>query len=289
MSADGPALLRWGATRVSGISGETARLDAELLLAHALGVERLAMLARPGPVAAGAAAAFRALVERRRRGEPVAYLVGEREFWSLKLRVTPDVLIPRPDSETLIEAAIDHFAGGAPELVLDLGTGSGALLLAALSVWPQALGVGVDLSPAALAVAKANALSLGFSARAHFLASDWAAGVAGRFDLLLSNPPYVEAGAALAVEVRDHEPHLALFAGEDGLSAYRRLIPALPGLLRPGGVAIIEAGAGQAGRIEALAAGAGLDCRFRADLAGLARAACLTPVAEGLGKATAGR
>ncbi|WP_448578753.1 peptide chain release factor N(5)-glutamine methyltransferase [Thermaurantiacus sp.] len=291
MTDAAPALLRWATTILSGAgsSSGTARLDAETLLAHVLGMERLAMLAAAPPVEGPQSLAFRLLVERRRRGEPVAYLVGHREFWSLRLMVTPDVLVPRPDSETLIEAALDWFAARAPSTILDLGTGSGALLLAALSEWPGAWGLGIDRSPGALAVASANAQATGFGPRAAFLASDWESGISGRFDLVLSNPPYVEAGAALPPDVGAHEPPAALFAGPDGLSAYRRLVPAISGLLAPGGVAILEAGVGQEGAIIALARTAGLRARVTADLAGRPRAISLTAGAGGLGKAPGGR
>lgn len=291
MSDEAPALLRWATTRLSEAqpSSVTARLDAEALLAHVLGMERLSLLATAPLVEGPQVQAFRELVERRRRSEPVAYLVGEREFWSLRLKVTPDVLIPRPDSETLIEAALDWFGDRAPATILDLGTGSGALLLAALSEWPKAWGLGIDRSPAALAVASANAKALGLAARAAFLACDWASGIVGRFDLVLSNPPYVEEGAELPVDVRAHEPPAALFAGPDGLSAYRRLIPEISGLLAPGGVAILEAGVGQQGSIIALARKVGLHAMARADLEGRPRAISLHVGAEGLGKAPGGR
>jgi release factor glutamine methyltransferase len=291
MTDAAPALLRWATASLSDgqPSGGTARLDAEALLAHVLGMERLGMLAAGPLVKEPQAQAFRELVERRRRGEPVAYLVGHREFWSLRLLVTPDVLIPRPDSETLIEAALDWFRGRAPSTILDLGTGSGALLLAALSEWPKAWGLGIDRSPAALAVASANAKETGLGPRAAFLASDWDSGISGRFDLVLSNPPYVEEGAALPPDVGGHEPPAALFAGPDGLSAYRRLVPEVPGLLAPGGVAILEAGVGQQGAIFALARKAGLHATARADLEGRPRAISLHVGAEGLGKAPGGQ
>ncbi len=242
------------------------RFDAEVLLAAVLGVERGALLLDPDrqfrPLA------FENWVARRAGGEPVAYITGRREFWSLDLRVTPAVLIPRPDSETLIEAALVAFAQRPPATILDLGTGSGALLLAALAEWSAATGLGVDASAAALAVAADNARRLGFGDRITFELGDWGQGLDQRFDLILCNPPYVETGADLARDVRDHEPASALFAGPDGLDDYRVLVPQLPGLLREGGVAIIEIGWTQADAVIALAAAAGLQAAVRCDLAG---------------------
>jgi release factor glutamine methyltransferase len=241
------------------------RLDAEVLLGHLLGVGRGALLLNPDRNIDPEP--FEKMVERRVLGEPVAYITGSREFWSLDLAVTHDVLIPRPDSETLIEAALASVER-PPATILDLGTGSGALLLAALSEWPAAQGVGVDASAAALAVVKANADRLGFGVRTVFQLGDWGAGLTDRFDLILSNPPYVEDNAELSREVRDHEPASALFAGAEGLDDYRRLIPQLPGLLAPDGVAIIEIGHTQAAAVLALAQAAGMTGTVRQDLAG---------------------
>jgi release factor glutamine methyltransferase len=243
------------------------RFDAEVLLAHLAGVDRLALMAGPAEIAVDFAA-FDALVARRATGEPIAYIIGTREFWSLPLRVTADVLIPRPDSETLIEAALAACKDRAPATILDLGTGSGALLLAALSEWPRARGLGIDASPAALAVAAGNARALGMGNRAVFAAGDWGQGVRQRFDLILSNPPYVADAAVLAPDVRDHEPAAALFAGADGLAAYRVLVPQLPGLLNRGGVAVLEIGAGQAPAVSDMAASVGFAIARRRDLAG---------------------
>ena len=181
------------AEAASRIASETPRLDAELLMAHALGVSRQAMLlSRLGdPVPEG----FAALVERRLRHEPVAYITGSRGFWTIELQVGPGVLVPRADSETLIEAAVVHFAGTeGPKRVLDLGTGPGTLLLAALAEWPQARGLGVDASETALGYARENAERLGLSERVELRAGDWAAGVYGAFDLILCNPPYIGTG-----------------------------------------------------------------------------------------------
>lgn len=267
---DRRALLRAAAAT---LPGDTPRLDAELLLAHALGESRLGMLAGTAPVPAPAIAAFDAMLARRRAHAPVAHIVGMREFWSLPIAVTPDTLIPRPDSETLIEQALAERAGNPPHSILDLGTGSGALLLAALSEWPEAQGIGVDRSQAALMVATANAGALGLASRAAFRQGDWAEGLEGRFDLILCNPPYIPEETALMPDVAEHEPHGALFAGEDGLDAYRRIIPDLPRLMAADGVAIFEFGPDQAGAITAMAEKAGLCTRIATDMENRPRAA----------------
>ncbi len=261
------------ARRLNAVS-DTARLDAELLMADALGVsrERL-LLSRLGDQVP---AAFEASLARRMASEPVAYIIGTRDFWTISLNVSPAVLLPRPDSETLIEAAVGHFGKAGPKRVLDLGTGSGALLLAALSQWPGASGVGVDASEAALAVAAANAKSLGLSDRAAFVLGDWGEGVDERFDLILCNPPYVESGAMLAAEVADYEPASALFAGEDGLEDYGRLMPQFARLMAPGAIVALEIGAAQAEVVSALALEAGLSTRCFQDLAGHIRCLLLS-------------
>ncbi len=262
------AALAEAAARFDG-SSDTPRLDAELLMAHALGVEREALLL--GGVAAPVPVSFARLVGRRAAAEPLAYITGRRAFWTIALEVTPAVLIPRPDSETLIEAAVVHFGAGGPASVLDLGTGSGALLLAALDQWPGARGIGVDRSAAALAIARRNADRLGLVERARFVRGDWGAGLAGRFDLVLCNPPYVEAGAELPRDVALYEPAAALFAGADGLDEYRRVVPQLGALIAPGGIAAVEIGSGQAAAVSALAGDAGLAVAVRRDLAGRER------------------
>lgn len=270
-------------TTAATLPGDTPRLDAELLLAHVLGVDRLVMLAGREPVTPAQAARFAALAARRRRHEPIAYIIGAREFWSLDLRVTPDVLIPRADSETLIEAALE--SGVKPATILDLGTGSGALLLAALSEWPAARGLGVDRSGGAIAVARENARRLGMAARARFVRGNWADSLVGKFDLILCNPPYVEQDAPLAPDVAAYEPASALFAGADGLDAYRILLPEVRRLLADGGVAIFEFGAGQAEALVALAADQGLAATLRRDLGGHQRALILSCCdAAGVGK-----
>jgi release factor glutamine methyltransferase len=266
--ADRHHLLRAAADT---LPGETPRLDAELLLSAVLGEDRLAMLVGRAPVGVDAQARFEVLLARRRRHEPVAHILGEREFWSLPIRVTPDVLVPRPDSETLIAEALAHFSGRPPVRVLDLGTGSGALLLAALSEWPAATGLGIDRSARALAVAADNAARLGLAARAAFALGNWADGVDERFDLLLCNPPYVPDGTQLMPDVERFEPAGALYGGADGLDPYRLLLPEVGRLLGPRGLALFEFGAGQADALLALAAQAGLPARIATDLAGRPR------------------
>lgn len=261
--------LREAAMRLADIS-ETPRLDAELLMAHALGLGRSEMLLRQAELAVPEG--FAALVERRMRHEPVAYITGRQAFWDLELAVTPDVLIPRSDSETLIEAALE---GTVPKRVLDLGTGSGALLLAALSAFPEATGIGIDASLAALAVAKGNATQLGFGGRSEWLHRSWRdtgwSDDMGRFGLILCNPPYIEDSAELSPMVAGNEPHSALFAGPEGLDDYRILIPLIPALLSPNGTAIFEIGHTQADAVHDLASSYGLSTELRCDLAGKPR------------------
>jgi len=243
----------------------TPRLDAELLMAHALGVERNAILLDPDRYAVPAG--FAVLVERRLRHEPIAYITGTRGFWSIDLAVGPGALVPRADSETLLIAAQAHFAGGAPATILDLGTGPGTLLLAALDEWP-ARGLGIDFSADALGYARANAAALGMADRAQFLRGSWADAITGRFDLILANPPYIGTAETLPPEVRDHEPHAALFAGADGLDDYRILAAQLPALIAPGGAAVIEIGATQAAPVSALLEAAGLHVALHHDYGG---------------------
>lgn len=254
---------------------EWGRIDAELLMAHALGVSRSAMLLHHmrGPVPDG----FAPLLARRLASEPVAYIIGSAQFYGLDLQVTPAVLIPRGDSETLIEAARSHFADReAPARILDLGTGSGALLLAALSLWPEAEGIGVDASMPALRVAQCNASKLGVEERTRFLRrswrrGDWQRGL-GAFDLVLCNPPYVEQNADLDPCVRDHEPASALFAGPEGLDDYRILLPKIGDLLTNQGIAIFEIGATQQDAVGDIARIQGFLPVFRNDLAKRPRA-----------------
>lgn len=248
---------------------DTPRLDAELLMAQALDVEREALLLRhlddPAPDA------FEALLARRLAHEPIAYITGRRAFWTIELEVGPGALIPRPDSEALIEAAVAHFGDRAPTRILDLGTGPGTLLLAALDQWPGATGLGIDASEEALAYARRNAVP-----RASFRLGDWAEGIDERFDLILCNPPYVEQGAVLPPEVARHEPAAALFAGPDGLDAYRALAPRLASLLAPKGVVCVEIGAGQLISATSFFAAHGFIIESRRDLRGIERCLLLT-------------
>lgn len=253
------------AAAAARIGGDTPRLDAEVLLAHMIGCTRGELLLNPDRNIDQQA--YETLVKRRANGEPVAHITGQREFWSLDLLVTPDVLIPRPDSETLIEVALKRCRT-PPRRILDLGTGSGALLLAALSEWPDATGLGIDASAAALAVAQANAARTGLSERAEFRLGNWGEGVTDQFDLILCNPPYIAVDEALSAEVKAHEPASALFAGADGLDDYRRILPQLPGLLADAGLAVLEIGHLQGQALLAMAAGQGLQAMLHQDLGG---------------------
>ena len=255
-------------------TSDTARLDAELLMAEALHIDRDKLILSPPdkPVPKR----FWPMVERRLAGEPVAYITGRRAFWDIELHVGPGVLVPRPDSEVLIASAIEHFSGtDGPKRILDLGTGPGTLLLAALDVWPEATGLGIDQSRRALSYASANARRLGFDARVRFKTGDWARAVRSKFDLVLCNPPYVREDAELGTGVREYEPDEALFAGGDGLDAYRALSSQLPRLINPGGLAALEIGHDQAGAVTALVRRDGLAAELARDLANRPRAVLL--------------
>ena len=256
------------ATTALAQTSDTARLDAELLMAHALGVTRSELLLRH--MANAPPPTFASLLARRQSHEPVAYIIGTQPFFGLDFIVTPDVLIPRGDSEVLVETALQ--ARPDARRVLDCGTGSGALLLAVLAQLPEAQGIGIDRSLAALAVAAANAARLGLTSRARMLHADWdkagwSRDLGGPFDLILANPPYVESDATLSRSVRDHEPGGALFAGPDGLDAYRALVPQISALLAPAGVALVEIGAALAASVGAIARAAGLAATLHHDLA----------------------
>jgi release factor glutamine methyltransferase len=257
------------ATAAFAATSQTPRLDAELLMAHALGITRESLLL--SHLDAEVPEAFAAFVARRLAHEPIAYITGSRAFWTIDLAVGPGALVPRADSETLIEAAVAHFGDRTPHRILDLGTGPGTLLLAALSQWPEAHGLGIDASEKALGYAGINAGDLGMDDRASFRLGNWAEGLKGEFDLILANPPYIATGDTLPAEVRDHEPAGALFAGADGLDDYRIIAPQLPARLARDGIACIEVGAGQAVEVAALLGAQGLVTGIRSDLGGIAR------------------
>ncbi|MBR0652985.1 peptide chain release factor N(5)-glutamine methyltransferase [Roseomonas terrae] len=264
--------------RAAGVEGP--RQEARMLLAHAMACREEDLLRDPRVlVPQPAVTAFASLLRRRAAREPMAHLLGRAGFWTLTLETSPVTLVPRGDSEAVVEAALSAFdASGRIGRVLDLGTGTGALLLAVLAECPEATGVGIDLNPAAAALAARNAATNGLAGRAAFLCGDWAEAIAGRFDLVLSNPPYIETAAVplLMPEVARFEPALALDGGSDGLDAYRRLTRVLPMLLTPGGRAVLEIGQGQRPSVEALARAAGLKpVSARQDLGGIDRALVL--------------
>ncbi|HEY7807106.1 MAG TPA: peptide chain release factor N(5)-glutamine methyltransferase [Croceibacterium sp.] len=266
--------LREAARRLEAVT-DTARLDAEVLMAQALGVSRSDLLLRQ--MDAPSPDAFQALVARRLRHEPVAQILGRKEFYGREFRVTADVLTPRADSEGTVAAALERCPPNAR--ILDCGTGSGALLLTLLAELPGAVGIGIDRSPAALAVAADNADRLGLSDRAELRLADWddpcwREGL-GLYDRVIANPPYVETTIELPASVRDYEPAGALYAGPEGLDAYRILIPKLAALLAPAGVAVLEIGAGQALPVGRIAASAGFVSELRHDLGARPRALIL--------------
>lgn len=256
---------------------DSPALDARLLLCAACGIGHGSLVADPDAPIGAAAEALAGFARRRLAGEPVSRILGRREFWGLDFIVTPAVLDPRPDTETIVEAAIDELGArrGAALRIVDLGTGSGAILAALLSECPLAFGVAVDRSGAAALVAKRNLERLGFGGRSAVIVGDWASALAGGFDLVVSNPPYIPEAdiAALDREVRLHDPHAALSGGCDGFDAYRLVARDAARLLAPGGSAVIEAGQGQAQGIADLLEAAGLSPQPpRADLAGIQRA-----------------
>jgi release factor glutamine methyltransferase len=263
------------AARQLSPTSDTARLDAELLMAEALHIDRDRLILSPPDRAVPKR--FWTMVKRRESGEPIAYITGRRAFWNIDLHVGPGVLVPRPDSEVLIASATEHFAGSdGPRRILDLGTGPGTLLLAALDIWPQATGLGIDASRQALSYAAANARRLRFDARLKLRLGNWAERVGEGFDLILCNPPYVAEGAELGAGVREFEPDEALFAGKAGLDAYQELAPQLPRLLNKGGLAAIEIGHEQAQAVPSLLARDGLHAQVVNDLADRPRAVLLT-------------
>ena len=263
------------ATRQLSETSDTPRLDAELLMAEALHIDRDKLLLSPPD--RDVPKRFWSMVKRRGKGEPIAYLTGRRAVWNIDLHGGPGVLVPRPDTEVLIASALEHFDGSAgPKRIIDLGTGPGTLLLAAIDIWPTAIGIGIDVSRKALSYASANARRLGLEGRVKLVQGDWAKGLAEKFDLILCNPPYVAEGAELGAGVREFEPDEALFAGKTGLDAYRVLAPQLPRLLNQGGLAAVEIGHDQADAVTALLARDGLKAKVATDLGNRPRAVLLT-------------
>jgi release factor glutamine methyltransferase len=274
------ALLSLATRALRESSIENAGFEARLLLAHALGVTQEELLLDPMHVVPREAAArFRAMAVRRADRSPMAHIIGRQGFWTLDLLVSPATLIPRPDSEALVEAALGFFPDKRHALrVLDLGTGTGCLLLAVLAERPGATGFGVDRSYDAVEVARRNALRAELGGRAYFLVSDWADALSASFDLVLCNPPYVETAMVprLMPEVAKFDPSIALDGGADGLAAYRRVVKALPSLLRHSGTAVLELGDGQRRAVEHIALAAGLAIiGCRQDLGGVERALVL--------------
>ena len=259
---------------------DSAELDARLLMGAALQLDLTGLITSISRrLATSETLALDGFARRRIAGEPVARILGWKEFWGLPLKLSASTLVPRPDTETVVEAALENARGLAPDRALrvaDIGTGSGAILLALLHELPHAFGIGTDISPEALRTARSNAVDLKLSSRSAFVACDYAAALSDAFDLVVSNPPYVRSSdiAGLATEVRDHDPRPALDGGADGLAAYRALIPQAEALMRPGGALVVEAGHGQSSDIESLMTAAGLtvDCPPKPDLAGVPRA-----------------
>jgi release factor glutamine methyltransferase len=260
---------------------DSAELDARMLIGAALGLDLTGLIAEAArPVTAEESVRLEEFARRRLAGEPVARILGFKEFWGLPLQLSAATLVPRPDTETVVELALEIWRGErdpvSPLRIADLGTGSGAILLALLSEFPEACGVGTDISLPALQTAGSNAARLGLTARAAFVACDYAAALSGGFDLIVSNPPYIRSAeiAGLEREVRGYDPSTALDGGADGLSAYRKLIPQAAHLLASRGTLVVEAGLGQSGQIEELMTAAGLMLVHpaKADLGGIPRA-----------------
>jgi release factor glutamine methyltransferase len=260
---------------------DSAELDARILVGAVLGLDLTGVIAQAARVlTSDETTRLEDFARRRLNGEPVARILGAKEFWGLPLKLSTATLVPRPDTETVVELALDMLRAGNPAnralRIADIGTGSGAILLALLSELPDARGVGTDISEAALQTAHSNALHLGLADRARFVACDYAAALADEFDLIVSNPPYVRSAeiAGLAPEVRDHDPLRALDGGADGLDAYRTLVPQAASLLAPGGILAVEVGQGQSTEVAQLMNAAGLmpEGTPKADLSGIPRA-----------------
>jgi release factor glutamine methyltransferase len=281
-AADLGAAVAAAQARLEAAGIESPRREARRLVALAAGLEEAAVLGYPErPLAPGAARRLGRFVARRARHEPLSRIAGTREFWSLPFALSPATLDPRPDSETVVAAALARIGDRqAPLRVLDFGTGSGCLLLALLSELPAAVGFGLDISPGACRAARRNAAAIGLESRAFFAVGRWAEGLAGAVDVVVSNPPYIAtpALAALAPEVALYDPVQALDGGADGLQCYRALAPGIARLLGPRGFACLELGAGQATAVAEIFARAGLDAVARhRDLGGVER--CLVVAA----------
>ena len=269
------------AAKLRTLAIDSAELDARLLVGAALSLDLTGLIAAATrPVTRNESARLQNFERRRIAGEPVARILGFKEFWGLHLQLSPATLVPRPDTETVVELALEIWRGephpNPRPRIADIGTGSGAILLALLFEMPEAEGIGTDISLAALRTARGNAARLGFTPRAAFVACNYASALSGAFDLMVSNPPYIPTAeiAGLANEVRDYDPPGALDGGTDGLDAHRALIPQAAGLLAPGGTLIVEAGLGQSGPIREIMTAAGLTPEGppKADLAGIPRA-----------------
>ena len=269
------AILRSGASRLADAGIDDAYREARLLLSLALGVPAKALVSPETPIGDADATRFAAYVARRAAHEPYSRIAGTREFWSLPFLLSPDTLDPRPDSETLVEAALARLPDrAAPLRLLDFGTGTGALLLALLSELPNAHGLGVDRAPGAVETARRNAAALGLAARARFIAGNWGAGLDEPADVILSNPPYIPTRqlADLPLDVARFDPGLALDGGSDGLQAYRELAPDMARLMKAGGFAVCEIGIGQGPVVAPIMAQAGLETvAKRCDLSGVER------------------
>jgi release factor glutamine methyltransferase len=266
--------------RAAGL--DSPELDARVITGHALGLDHAALVAAATqPLDDAAAARIAACEARRLAGEPVSRIVGAREFWGLRLAVTPAVLVPRPETETVVELALTLVDRGSAPRIADLGVGSGAILLALLSELPHARGIGTDIAGDALEVARRNAQQLGLAERAELVQCDYGGALQGRFDLVVSNPPYIASDAirTLDREVREHDPHHALDGGADGLAAYRAIAADAPRLLSSTGHLVVEIGAGQQQQVEGLFTAQGLAiAAVRPDLQGIARAVAAKPL-----------
>ena len=261
---------------------ESAQIDARVLLCAALGIDHADLVRNPDSPLGPGAATLASFASRRLQCEPVSRITGRRDFWRARFAISPAVLDPRPETETLVDAVLGHSARFPREhgRILDLGTGSGAILCSLLQSLPGSFGVGVDISPGACAIARGNLAALGLARRGLIVCGDWTQALRGSFDAIVSNPPYVIRGeiARLSPEVRDHDPFLALDGGEDGLTAYRDIIPASRDLLAPGGLIALEVGAGQHQAVASLLTGVfGVPAGVKLDLDGTKRVVLLTP------------